>query len=220
MNTASKASGIYAIVNEVNGKRYIGSAVCFRERCGHHRNLLNKGRHHCIHLQRAWLKYGSEAFRFVVLEFVAGPFLLDIEQRYIDKNKGGYNIAKFADAPMRGRKASPETIAKMSAARTGRKRSPEAIARGADANRGRKHTPEARAKISAAKRGRPGPKHTPESRAKISASNRGKTKSPEHRAKLSAANYGKKLSVERREQMLTGWRRRRQRRSEAEPRLF
>ena len=76
LSTISKASGIYAIVNKVNGKRYVGSAVNFKKRAIIHKYHLKKGTHHCEHLQRAWNKYGPESFAFVILEIVAKPLAL------------------------------------------------------------------------------------------------------------------------------------------------
>ncbi len=59
----------------------------------------------------------------------------------------------------RGKRHTPETRAKMSAAKKGK-----------PGNwLGKSHTPETRAKISAAKKGKKGTPHTPETRAKISA---------------------------------------------------
>ena len=66
-------SGIYAIVNTVNGKRYVGSAKRFRTRWNAHRAALNKGLHHSRHLQSAWNKYGAEAFVFTIIEFCEQP---------------------------------------------------------------------------------------------------------------------------------------------------
>ena len=60
-------SGIYEILNTINGKRYIGSAVNFNERWMNHKKMLKKGIHHSIHLQRAWNNHGGGSFEFSVL---------------------------------------------------------------------------------------------------------------------------------------------------------
>ena len=62
------SSGIYEIVNLVNGKRYVGSAVSFECRWREHRRQLNADRHHSRHLQRSWNKHGAEAFSFRIIE--------------------------------------------------------------------------------------------------------------------------------------------------------
>jgi hypothetical protein len=93
-------------------------------------------------------------------------------------------IAMATQAEEPGRQHSPESRAKMSAARKGRP--------------GRPLSPEHRAKISKAKMGRP---LSPEHRAKVSEAQKGRTLSPEHRAKISKANKGKKRSPETRSKM-------------------
>lgn len=60
--------GIYLILCEANGKIYVGSTKNFKKRWGTHKGLLEIERHFNIHLQRAWLKYGKENFKFVVHE--------------------------------------------------------------------------------------------------------------------------------------------------------
>lgn len=66
-------SGIYAIVNTINNKQYIGSAINIKSRWVDHKKRLRKGNHHCKHLQFAWNKYGESAFSFIVLEAESEP---------------------------------------------------------------------------------------------------------------------------------------------------
>lgn len=66
---------------------------------------------------------------------------------------------------MLGKKHSPETRAKMTAARRGKKHSAETKAKIAASHRGKKHSPETRAKMAASHRGK---KHSPETKAKMS----------------------------------------------------
>lgn len=61
-------SGIYGIFHKESGRAYIGSAVNISRRWYRHRNELKSNTHHCLYLQRAWNKYGEEAFEFKVLE--------------------------------------------------------------------------------------------------------------------------------------------------------
>ena len=56
-------SGIYVIRNLVTGKIYVGSAVIIGKRVYEHRRLLMLGTHGNRLLQRAWAKYGSDAFQ-------------------------------------------------------------------------------------------------------------------------------------------------------------
>ena len=90
--------GVYAIVNRLNGKFYIGSTIRkFRKRFQCHKTELNKGMHHSQHMQRAWDKYGQDVFAFIVVECVAEKNdVLAREQYYIDTLKPEYNNAKIA----------------------------------------------------------------------------------------------------------------------------
>lgn len=62
------SGGIYEIRNKVTGKYYVGRAKHFKTRFNRHRYELRHGRHHCLHLQRAWNKYGEANFEFVVVQ--------------------------------------------------------------------------------------------------------------------------------------------------------
>ena len=104
-------SGIYSITNIINGHRYIGSAVDIRHRWVCHRSDLGKGDHHSLYLQRAWTKYGEDAFVFKVL-FYCDPIkeiMVDtFEQMAIDQ-KSEYNMAKVAGSSL-GIKRTDEYI--------------------------------------------------------------------------------------------------------------
>lgn len=170
-----RTSGIYVIYSSVNGRSYIGSAVNFSKRWGTHLACLRKGTHDNPHLQRAWNKYGEDAFEFEILEECATDALHEREQYYFDLFPDKYNCAPVAGTQL-GFKHSPEAKAKMSASRTG-----QVI------------PPETRAKISAALAGR---KKSPESIEKRTLSRKGFTQSPEAREKIRQANLGKKQSLE------------------------
>lgn len=96
---------IYRIRNVVNGNFYVGSTVDSRKRFWAHRKDLRLNRHACIHLQRAWNKYGEDCFKFeVIQELSCKEELFPAEQKLLDENFGKehcYNTAKYADAPMR-----------------------------------------------------------------------------------------------------------------------
>ena len=98
-----KKCGIYQIINIVNGKRYVGSAVDIEKRFKDHLFLLNKNNHHSRYFQNAWNKYGNSAFVFVVLEETRKEkeVLLEKEQYWLDfyrsyDGKYGYNISPTA----------------------------------------------------------------------------------------------------------------------------
>lgn len=121
-------SGIYQIKNLANNKIYIGSAVNIKNRWKSHKSRLNLNKHHSIHLQRAWNKYGENSFEFSIIELVEEKTkLLDREQFWLDKTncynlKIGYNISKYAGSRL-GVKASDETKKKMSKSQKGNKNS-------------------------------------------------------------------------------------------------
>ena len=111
-------TGVYAIVNLVNNKFYIGSAVRVhkdKSACGfyarwntHLSTLL--GNSHCNqHLQRAWNKYGSENFEFRILEITEPELGEEIEQIYLDVSDDSqrYNLNPNASSCL-GAKRSKE----------------------------------------------------------------------------------------------------------------
>lgn len=85
-----KVSGIYKIINKINGKYYVGSSVNIISsnmsgRWYRHRYNLNKNNHHNDYLQRSWNKYGQNNFDFSIVETIGDiPKLLEIEQKYLD----------------------------------------------------------------------------------------------------------------------------------------
>lgn len=109
--------GIYRILNCMNGKNYVGSAVSIKGRFAVHICELRSGKHHSIKLQRSWNKHGEDAFKFEVLEFCEKKeLLIEREQFWIDDLNsfvGGYNANPRAGSAL-GRKQSVETKAKLS----------------------------------------------------------------------------------------------------------
>ena len=79
-----KVSGIYKIINKVNGKYYVGSTIHFWNRRRQHQLSLLSGLHHNPHLQNSWNKYGKENFIFRVIEKVPKEKLIEVEQKYLD----------------------------------------------------------------------------------------------------------------------------------------
>lgn len=88
--------GIYAITNTITNKRYVGSSKNIARRFKRHKAYLNKGKHHNQYLQRSYDVHGERAFTFDLLEECSVENLKIVEQRYIDENVNGYNIAKQA----------------------------------------------------------------------------------------------------------------------------
>ncbi len=169
----SKVCGIYRIENASTGDCYIGSSSDIRRRWQKHRNNLVRRIHDNAHLQRAWLKYGPDAFSVAVVETCARELLTAREQHHIDATRPAYNIApKAGQGPgMAGKKHSPATLEKL---------------------RNAIFTEERRAAMRAAHTRR----WTPEERERQSRSHLGKTRSPVARAKQGRSLRGHPLSEE------------------------
>src|SRR4030095_5213412 len=118
-------SAIYKILNLVNGKFYIGSAVNVRIRWNHHLLQLRRGDHHSRHLQKAFYKYGESNFVLQIIECI--PLRADLiprEQFWLDILKVydaevGYNIHSNARSAF-GVKRSVETRGKIRQAKLGK----------------------------------------------------------------------------------------------------
>jgi len=129
-------TGVYQIRNLINNKRYIGSTSSsdrggFKRRERDHRSGLHRGRHHSVHLQRAWDKYGAEAFIFEILEICLPARCLKREQHYMDSllfascadqrfHQLGYNISRDAQAVMTGRSHTDSTKRQISQSKLGK----------------------------------------------------------------------------------------------------
>jgi group I intron endonuclease len=171
-------SGVYGILNLINDKIYIGSSKSIKNRFKWHFNALENNKHHSILLQRAWNKYGEDAFIFFIIERTID--LLLQEQYWLDRFASynvdcGYNLYIIAGSPankkltdwhkfkiglaQRNRKASEKTKKKMSEAQSNRSQEHKANHAAAVklAIENRIFSEEARAKITAAnlKRGPP-----------------------------------------------------------------
>lgn len=91
---------IYKIVNDIDGRFYIGSTIVPQEREIRHFRDLKEGKHHSIFLQRAYDKYGEEHFSFNIVkerDFESEDELRLLEERYINFcwNSGKlYNVSK------------------------------------------------------------------------------------------------------------------------------
>ena len=129
-------SGIYQIVNTVNGRRYIGRAISLTRRWGLHRSALRRGDHDNSHLQRAWNKYGESAFNFLVIGTCQPTDLIRMEQHLLDDVRPEYNISPTAGSNF-GTVHSLEARANMSVAAKGKVMSPEARAKIGAANKGK-----------------------------------------------------------------------------------
>lgn len=143
MKRVSLKSGVYQILNIEANKVYIGSSVNVLNRMKDHKKALMTNAHGNRHLQRAWNKYGAEAFIFERLERVPVARILEREQHWIDfygaaVRKNGYNICPMAGNTL-GFKPTKEQRKKISERNSG----------AGNPMYGKTHSAEARAALSA-----------------------------------------------------------------------
>ena len=100
-------SGIYQILNKVNGKSYVGQSVNIKRRWAEHKIL---SRDETLSLKRAFRKYGIENFEFLVLEKCSKDSLNDREEHYISLLSPEYNRTKGGTGA-KGHTLSEETKA-------------------------------------------------------------------------------------------------------------
>lgn len=174
---------IYGILNLINGKIYIGSAINVYHRLHTHKSKLDLNQHANPHLQAAWNEYGSFAFEFMVLESVLWKSdLIEREQYWIDLTncfnpECGYNIRKIAKSNL-GLKKPPvteETRKRLSIALKGKKLSDAQKHRISEFQKGRKQSEEQKKN---AVLGRAGYRHSEKTKAKMSASQYAKSTWP------------------------------------------
>lgn len=157
------ARGIYKIINVVNNKFYVGSAVDLKRRKTRHFSELRNNKHPNGRLQNSWNKYGEQAFVFVVVEELPDDAdLLAAENIWLKEHVGKaycYNLGVDATAPTLGMsgelsptwgyKHTDEAKAVIAAASKGRKQDSETIQRKIAHLIGKPKSAEVRAKISA-----------------------------------------------------------------------
>jgi group I intron endonuclease len=185
-------SGIYKIINIINGDFYIGQSTNIERRTKDHLNpnFLNPS-----HLARAIRKYGKENFSCEILETCCHEELNSKEYEYIVRCNPKYNVMK--DHKLVGviqhSEETKKTISeKVSTSMMGNKHS---VGHGSIPGAVGKHrSEETRRKISEAQMGNQygkGRVVSDEVKAKMSANMKGRSVSEEARAKISASQKGR-----------------------------
>jgi len=180
-------AGVYAIVNTVNKKMYVGSTKCFYHRFGNHLAMFSRKEHSCRYLQCFVNKHGEGILTFTMLEYVDDIRELDMrEQYYLNMFfafKLLFNHAEDARSPMRGRKLTKETKMKIGLALKGRK--------------GRKLSEEHKKKLLLFNKGIARGPRSEEVKEKIRLGNIGKTRSEETKRKIGLSKIGNKNQYSR-----------------------
>lgn len=214
--------GIYAIENIINNKKYIGKSEQLEKRLTDHKNALIRGNHLNNHLQNSFNEYGSENFKFIILEKCNIELLNTKEIENIDKyqtykKEFGYNKTLGGT----GGKMNEESLEKMRLSNIGKKQTDETKKKLSDLNKGKKTGKEnpmygkipwnkgltvetseklknIGRKVSESLKALPKieKEYSQEFRDKISKAQKGKLKSEEHKRKISETLKGSKLSEE------------------------
>lgn len=176
----TQQSGVYEIVNVINGNRYIGSSIRITSRLSTHKRLLRQNKSHNKHLQSAYDKYGGDAFVFRPILYCDPENTLSYEQMCLDGMQSNYNNAKNAESPATGLRLPEDVKQNIGLRSLGNKYS-----------LGRNNSPETIARMSAARKGKPGSRLgctlSEETKNKIRAGNIGRKHSQEELNKMSAA---------------------------------
>lgn len=90
-------SGVYAILNLINDKFYIGSSKDFYKRWHSHKSMLKGDYHDNSYLQRSWNKYGQLNLIFIIIEHCDIEKLTEREQFYLDTLNPEYNLKPTAN---------------------------------------------------------------------------------------------------------------------------
>lgn len=206
---------VYCVVNDINGKMYVGKTVrsVKRRMAAHIRGAYGSTRDANSAFHRAIRKYGPAAFSVIVLATATThEELSELEQHFIQvlktKKRRGYNLSDGGEGQV-GWKPTTKTRIRMSLSKLGNKNAvgvspgvqtrhkigeasrklwdnPDFRAMMAAKRKQRWQDPEHRAKQMASR-----PAYTEERRQRISAAFREKWKDPEFRARWSAARKGK-----------------------------
>lgn len=200
-------TGIYRIVNKLNGKCYIGQSIDIERRFRDHKSRSFTTKYETP-IYKAFQKYGIDNFSFEIIEECSTENLDDREIFYIAKyrsaeKKYGYNFT-FGGKGYHGtnyteqRELWSQHIAE---GKTGKKighPSKEALAHRSAALKGLKKPESWCKKMSVIMKGR---EITPETRAKISATLTGSKLSEETKEKLRVASTGRVQTEEARQKI-------------------
>ena len=121
INLFNQLSGIYRILNKINGNCYIGSSLNVEKRYKHHLSTLRHNSSRCSILQKAFNKYGEDNFEFQVILCCKPEYRLYYEQQLIRELNSQYNVfTNVSDSPLRQFTFTEQSKLKMSIAHKGK----------------------------------------------------------------------------------------------------
>lgn len=121
INPFNQLSGIYRILNKINGNCYIGSSLNVEKRYKHHLSTLRHNSSRCSILQKAFNKYREDNFEFQVILCCKPEYRLYYEQQLIRELNSQYNVfTNVSDSPLRQFTFTEQSKLKMSIAHKGK----------------------------------------------------------------------------------------------------
>lgn len=121
INPFNQLSGIYRILNKINGNCYIGSSLNVEKRYKHHLSTLRHNSSRCSILQKAFNKYGEDNFEFQVILCCKPEYRLYYEQQLIRELNSQYDVfTNVSDSPLRQFTFTEQSKLKMSIAHKGK----------------------------------------------------------------------------------------------------
>ncbi len=103
--------GVYQIRNTVNGKLMVGASVDLPSILNRHRAALRMGGHLNRELQKDWVEFGPEAFKFEVLDTLTPSERLDYDPRDDLRALEELWLDKLSPFEERGYNAKPKRAA-------------------------------------------------------------------------------------------------------------
>lgn len=122
-------SGVYRIINTVNGMNYVGSSPNLEYKYMEELNRLRSNHHDCKLLQKAFNQFGEASFAFEILFFCDKELLLFREAEMIDYYQADRQYNRNYFQPLEAvplckkkpvSKVSPETRSRMRLAKLGK----------------------------------------------------------------------------------------------------
>lgn len=182
--------------------RYVGKghdrrAYSFSHRKGHHKNWINCLKKQGLQPKVQIIEDNLSEKESLIKEVFWIKEYKSLGEKLTNLTEGGDGIS--------GYKVSEDTKKKLALINKGKKQTPEQIAKMVATKIGKKRSPEACKAIS---KGRKGLKFSDEHKNKISSAHLGLKQTPEHIAKTIAKNTGQKRTLEQKANMQAAWVRR------------